>query len=80
MAAGAKAVKNCGPVILMLPEMSVKVGLLAKASFTQVTLIRLLLVMNISNMSLKIRRYGKRPFAKLALVGLFAGVRPQMPS
>lgn len=62
----------------MLLKMSVKIGLLTKTPFTKGAFERFLFVVNISNMSLKIRRNRKRPFAVFAFVGLLTRVGPKV--
>lgn len=58
--------------------MSVQIGLLPETAVAQRTPERFLLVVNIANVPLQIRRDGEGAIAVFALVRLFARVRPQM--
>lgn len=65
--------RTVGLVFLQMP---VQVGLLPEASFAQRTFERFLFVVYVPHVPLQVGRYAERPFAVVALVRLFAGVRP----
>ena len=58
--------------------MSIKIGLLAEASVTDVTAKRSLLVVDISHVTLQIGGDGEAAFAILAFVRLLTGVSSEM--
>lgn len=62
----------------MFLQMSVQIGLLPETAVAQRTPERFLLVVNIANVPLQIRRDGEGAIAVFALVRLFARVSPQM--
>ena len=62
----------------VLLKMPVKIGLLTKTPLTKGTFERFLFVVNISNVSLEIRRNWKRSLAVFAFVRLLARVSPQV--
>ena len=65
---------------LVLFDMSVEVGLLAKAALAQRALERLLLVVNIADVPLQIGRDGEGSLAVFTLVGLLPGMGAEVPS
>lgn len=62
----------------MLLQMPIEVRLLPETAVAMTTPERSLFIMNVSDVSLQIRRYREGPLAVLAAIGLFACVRPQM--
>lgn len=66
------------PVRVVLLEMTIQVGLLAEASFAKRALERLLLVVDVSDVTLEVAGDAETPLAVLALIRLFASVRPQV--
>jgi len=78
VSAGSEPVQNCRAVVLVFPQVSVEVGLLTKASLAQVTLVRLLLVVDVPHVALKVGGDGEAALTELALVWLLACVRPQV--
>lgn len=58
--------------------MTIQIGLLAEASLAKRTLEWFLLVMDISDVTLKVTGDAEAPLAVLAFVWLLAGVRPQV--
>ena len=62
----------------MLLKMPVEIGLLTKTPLTKGTFERFLFVVNISNVSLEIRRNWKRSLAVFAFVRLFPSMSPQV--
>jgi len=63
---------------LVLLEVPVQVGLLPETPLAQGTLERLLLVVYVAHVPLQVGRYAERPLTVVALVRLFASVRPQV--
>jgi len=62
----------------MLLEVTVQVRLLTKAPLAQRTLERLFLVVDITHMTLQVRRYTERPLTVFALVWLFTSMCTEM--
>lgn len=79
MSSWSQTIKNGRSVVFMFPQMSVQIGLLSKTSFTQVTFVGLLFVVDVSHVSLKVWRYGEGSLTELAFVWLFAGVGSEVP-
>ena len=58
----------------MFSQMSVQIGLLAKTALTEMTFVRFLFVVNVSDMALQVGRDGEGALAELALVRLLPSV------
>lgn len=75
----ANFIKYRGSISVVLFEMSVQVRLLTEASLAKRTLERLLLVVDVPDVSLEVAGDAEGPLAVLALVGLLPGVGSQVP-
>lgn len=64
----------------MFPQVSVQVGLLSETSLTQVTLVGLLFVVDVSHVSLEVGGDGEGSLTELAFVGLLARVGSEVSS
>ena len=78
MPPGSQPVQYSWAVVLVFPQVPIKIGLLTEASLAQVTLVRLLLVVDVPHVSLKVGGDGETALTELALVWLLACVRPQV--
>ena len=78
MSSCSKTVQDGRSVVFMFPQMSVQIGLLSKTSFTEVTFVGLLLVVDVSHVTLEVRRYREGSLTELAFVGLLSCVCPDV--
>lgn len=71
MVPSGAAVQYGGPVSIVLLHVAVQVGLLAKGSVTQATTVRLLFVVDVSDVALQVAGDAEGPLTELTLVWLF---------
>ena len=67
------------PVRVVFLQVSVQVGLLPETPLTERALERFLLVVDVPHVALQVAGDAEAPLAVFTLVGLLAGVRPQVP-
>ena len=70
MSSWSQSVQNGRTVVFMFPQVSVQIGLLSETSLTQVTLVGLLFVVDVSHVSLEVGGDGEAALTILALVRL----------